>query len=176
MSATPPSPRTPREYGPATRPARWPPDATTPSEPSGQPERRTSRPASAQRPRSSSPPRTPRPQVITNGASRDYAQALLPCPIERAGHHGEPRSRTGTRNNECPHRSRWSGALNGFQERRGFMTRTLVTCTDSSISRDHDRVGPRMARSPLRTVGPEAGSRRWSRQSRSDQPDDSACR
>lgn len=37
-SATPPSPRTPPSCGPATHPARWPPGATSPSEPSGQPE------------------------------------------------------------------------------------------------------------------------------------------
>ncbi|SFM55563.1 Transposase DDE domain-containing protein [Streptomyces sp. cf124] len=37
MSATPPSPRTPPSYGPATRPARWPPGATSPSEPSARP-------------------------------------------------------------------------------------------------------------------------------------------
>ncbi|MFD8209649.1 ISAs1 family transposase [Streptomyces sp. NPDC059695] len=36
--------------GPTTRPGRWPPGATSPSEPSGQPERRTSRPASTTTP------------------------------------------------------------------------------------------------------------------------------
>jgi hypothetical protein len=35
--------RTPLSCGPATRPARWPPDATSLSGDSGQPERRTSR-------------------------------------------------------------------------------------------------------------------------------------
>ncbi|MEU9379820.1 hypothetical protein AB0D38_01910 [Streptomyces sp. NPDC048279] len=38
MSATSPSPRTPPSCGPATHPARWPPGATSPSEPSAWPE------------------------------------------------------------------------------------------------------------------------------------------